>query len=75
MEWATIEGHYWLEIRISNKKDGVKNESGIAGAENLKAGMQNGVRNRLIKIFKDNDIKVNDSILKQLQGGLTPLDS
>lgn len=56
IEWATIDGHYWLEIRLkSQKKQG-----------SLKSNLQKNLAKKLKKILTHANIQITDKVLKHL---------
>lgn len=60
IEWATLDGHYWLELRITPS---IKKNS---QEEGLSAGVQSGIRKKLMQILQQNEIKVNEQLLRQI---------
>lgn len=67
IEWGTIDGHYWLEIKISTK-DQIKE----AGAEGDKGRNKSQFKTKLVKFLEKHEIKIENSILKDIEGGSLP---
>lgn len=56
MEWATIDGHYWLELRINPSKR----------AGTLRNNMQKTLSKKLKRILESANIKVTEKFMKSI---------
>lgn len=59
LEWSTIDGHYWLELRINSAK-----KESDAGP--TPPATRATIKSKIIHLLDENDIKINDALLRQV---------